>query len=132
VGGVLGDAGHRTAEHQRELGGMSERPAAKRPDHVGEPFDRVGAGAGGDPFDLPLQLREEVADDLQDQGVEAVEVAVDARGGHPHVPGDGAQRDARRPAGDQLPPGGALDLGDGRRPQPLAPAGRGGCHRDPS
>ena len=80
----------------------------------------AGVVAGGD--DDVAQLVVEVAGDRHDQRVEAGEVAVDGRGGHAHVAGDGAQRDAPRSARRRAGAGRLLDLGDRRGAQPFPPA----------
>jgi hypothetical protein len=120
--------GQWAAEHQPELGGMRGRPAAElaadreqtrtrvvRRAPVPGLLDRVAR--------LVVQIRAEVADQLLQVGV----VAVQRGRRHAHLARDGAQRNAARTVLDQQLSRHALDLAQRGGPQAF-PATGYGCH----
>jgi hypothetical protein len=68
------------------------------------------------------ELAVEVGDDVLDEVLAAVEVAVQGGCGQPHLAGHRPQRDAVDALVDQDPPGGLLDLVEGLRARPVAAA----------
>jgi hypothetical protein len=117
------DAGLHAAEQQPELGVVRGGPAPEGA-AAGEQLDRGRGGPGGVPGLLEDgdEFVVQVGDDVLDEVLAAVEVAVEARGGHAHGPRDGAQRQPVRPLLDQYLPGGVLDVTDGVGTLPVTSA----------
>jgi hypothetical protein len=106
-------ARHRGAEQQCELGPVVQCPVperAARGGHLGRDVAARVAGHVDGGLDLVGQLAEDVAAHVQQQVLVAAEVAVQRGRRHPHVPGDGAQRDRLMALLDQDLPRGLLDL----------------------
>jgi hypothetical protein len=123
------DTGQRRPEQQAELGLMSQRPLAeplaRRGHLLGHlPGRRAAAAASSVDrrMDLVGELTEDVPDDAPDQFLMAVEVPVEGRRGHAHLPGDGPQCHCLRPLLDEDPARGLLDLLGGGGPGAIAPA----------
>jgi hypothetical protein len=123
-------ARQRDTEQQAELGLMVQRPAAELAagrDHLDRELRRHlvrrprGHGGGFNGLaDTLAQLGEDVGADVPEQLLVAVEVPVQPRRGHPHLAGDGPQRDRPRAALHEQSARGLDDLLRGRRAQPIA------------
>ena len=122
------------AEDQPPLVGMREGPPAQGAGHrhpprgvAGRRRRDVALGPVGRPLGLARQRLVGPEDEGAQQGIAPVEVAVQRGGGHPQVPGDGAQgQRGGAVAGDVLPRHGQ-DLRRHLLADPLPGAARCGC-----